>query len=84
MVEAMREEVGADSLGFVSTEAMVETSAQPRETLCAACFDGVYPLGLPAGNPNAEQVRLRQRRLAEEAEQAAGGSDASSNNPEEN
>lgn len=84
MVEAMREEVGADSLGFVSTEAMVETSAQPRETLCAACFDGVYPLGLPAGNPNAEQVRLRQRRLAEEAEQAAGDSDAPSNNPEEN
>ncbi len=56
-VEAMRQEIGADSLAFVSTEAMIETSNQPRNTLCAACFDGVYPLGLPTGNPHAEEVR---------------------------
>src|SRR5699024_2243846 len=73
MVEAMREEVGADSLGFVSTEAMVETSAQPRETLCAACFDGVYPLGLPPGKPSAAQARRRPRRRAEEAARTAAG-----------
>ncbi len=41
----------------VSIEEMVAATAQPQHELCTACFDGVYPLGLPAGNPNAEAVR---------------------------
>ncbi|MDO5032449.1 amidophosphoribosyltransferase [Corynebacterium sp.] len=52
--------IGADTLGFVSIEEMVEATQQPRTELCTACFDGVYPLGLPAGNPNAEAVRTLQ------------------------
>lgn len=48
--------IGADSLGFVSIEEMVAATEQPQQELCTACFDGVYPLGLPAGNPNAEAV----------------------------
>lgn len=51
------EAIGADSLGFVSVDEMVAATKQPREELCTACFDGHYPLGLPAGNPNAEAVR---------------------------
>lgn len=49
-------EIGADSLAYVSTEGMVAASGQPRESLCAACFDGVYPLGVPADNPDADVV----------------------------
>lgn len=49
--------IGADSLGFVSIAEMVAATEQPQHELCTACFDGVYPLGLPAGNPNAEAVR---------------------------
>lgn len=52
--------IGADSLGFVSTDEMVAATQQPRNELCCACFDGKYPLGLPAGNPNAEAVRTLQ------------------------
>lgn len=52
--------IGADSLGFVSVEEMVSATEQPRNELCAACFDGHYLLGLPAGNPNAEAVRTLQ------------------------
>lgn len=48
--------IGADSLGFVSVEEMVAATEQPCSELCCACFDGKYPLGLPAGNPNAELV----------------------------
>ena len=49
--------IGADSLGFVSIEEMVAATEQPRSELCTACFSGEYPLGLPAGNPNADAVR---------------------------
>ncbi|WP_246389052.1 amidophosphoribosyltransferase [Corynebacterium incognita] len=55
--ETIREAIGADSLGFVSIEEMVAATEQPRAELCTACFDGHYPLGLPAGNPNAEAAR---------------------------
>lgn len=56
IVEAVCTAIGADSLGFVSIDAMVESTKQPYRELCCACFDGDYPLGLPAGNKNAEAV----------------------------
>ncbi|WP_169332020.1 amidophosphoribosyltransferase [Corynebacterium caspium] len=55
-IEFMRTAIGADSLGFVSIDAMTESTGQPASKLCRACFDGVYPLGLPTGNRNAEVV----------------------------
>lgn len=55
-VEFIRTVIGADSLGFVSAEAMTEATCQPASSLCRACFDGVYPLGLPADNHNAQIV----------------------------
>ena len=48
--------IGADTLGFVTIEDLVEATQQPRQELCTACFDGTYPLGLPTGNPNADAV----------------------------
>ena len=44
-------------MGFVSIEEMVAATEQPRSELCTACFSGEYPLGLPAGNSNADAVR---------------------------
>ena len=32
--------------------------------LCRACFDGAYPLGLPAGDANAETVARMQAAQA--------------------
>ncbi len=46
-VEGVRRSVGADSLGYVSLEGLVAASEQPRSRLCAACFDGEYPIPLP-------------------------------------
>lgn len=57
--------IGADSLGFVSIEQMVEATEQPMSELCTACFSGEYPLGLPEGNPNAELVARLQEPLAQ-------------------
>ncbi|HEV2893964.1 MAG TPA: amidophosphoribosyltransferase, partial [Actinomycetota bacterium] len=43
--------VGADSLGYLSLEALTETSADPGEGpggLCTACFTGNYPIPVEA------------------------------------
>jgi amidophosphoribosyltransferase len=46
-VEEIRESIGADSLGYISLEGLVEATEQPMDRLCRACFDGVYPIELP-------------------------------------
>jgi amidophosphoribosyltransferase len=46
-VEEIRASVGADSLGFIAQEDMVAATEQPAGSLCSACFDGSYPIGLP-------------------------------------
>ncbi len=43
--------IGADSLGYISLQGMVEATNQPRERLCTACFTGVYPVPLPEDGP---------------------------------
>ncbi len=40
--------IGADSLGYVSLDALIEASTVPKNDLCRACFDGVYPIEPPA------------------------------------
>ncbi|MEP6696333.1 MAG: amidophosphoribosyltransferase [Pseudonocardiales bacterium] len=47
-VEEIRTSIGADSLGYTSLDGLVAASRQPAESLCRACFDGVYPIPLPA------------------------------------
>jgi amidophosphoribosyltransferase len=39
--------IGADSLGYVSLDGLVAATGHPKERLCRACFDGVYPVPLP-------------------------------------
>jgi amidophosphoribosyltransferase len=43
----VRSSIGADSLGYISTEGMIEATEQPAERLCTACFSGSYPVPLP-------------------------------------
>lgn len=46
-VEAIRLEIGADSLGYLSQDGLVDAVALPGSMLCAACFDGRYPTRMP-------------------------------------
>ena len=39
--------IGADSLGYVSLDGLIEASTVPKDKLCRACFDGIYPVELP-------------------------------------
>jgi amidophosphoribosyltransferase len=49
-IDGIRRSIGADSLGYVSLDGLVSATEQPRTRLCMACFDGEYPIELPAGN----------------------------------
>jgi amidophosphoribosyltransferase len=68
-MEGIRRSVGADSLGYVSLDGLVAASEQPRSRLCAACFDGEYPIPLPA----AEKIG---KHLLEDIERGVAGSAA--------
>jgi len=46
-VEEIRTYVGADSLGYLSLDAMLEASGGAEPQLCSACFDGEYPIPIP-------------------------------------
>ena len=46
-VEEIRASIGADSLGYISEDGMIEATGQVRTRLCAACFSGDYPIELP-------------------------------------
>ena len=51
-VDEIRRHIGADSLAYVSQEGLVAATTIPADRLCSACFDGQYPIQLPA----AEQL----------------------------
>jgi len=47
-VEEIRRSIGADSLGYVSLEGLIESTQVAENKLCGACFTGQYPIKIPA------------------------------------
>jgi amidophosphoribosyltransferase len=47
-VEEIGAYVSADSLGYLSLEGMVEAAGGGKDRFCRACFDGEYPIEIPA------------------------------------
>lgn len=43
-VEEIRRHIGADSLGYLSLEGLIEAIGLPATTFCNACFTGNYPI----------------------------------------
>ncbi len=39
--------IDADSLGYISLDSLVEATGVAKDSLCRACFDGLYPVPLP-------------------------------------
>jgi amidophosphoribosyltransferase len=46
-IEEIADELGADSLAYLSMEGVYEAIGTPPEDHCDACFSGRYPLGDP-------------------------------------
>jgi amidophosphoribosyltransferase len=47
-VDEICSSIGADSLAYISLDGLIAATTIPGERLCRACFDGVYPIDLPA------------------------------------
>ena len=47
-IEEIRRSIGADSLGYVSLEGLIEATQIKENKLCSACFTGTYPIRIPA------------------------------------
>ena len=50
-VDGIREQIGADSLGYLSLEGLRQVSAQLKSGICDACFSDEYPV-----SPGDEEV----------------------------
>lgn len=48
-VEEIRDSIGADTLGYVSLDELISASQIPKNNLCRACFDGIYPIPVEQG-----------------------------------
>jgi len=46
-IDEIRQSIGADSLSFISLDALIQSTNVAKDRLCRACFDGVYPVELP-------------------------------------
>lgn len=46
-VDEICRSIGADSLAYVTLDQLVEATNVPKDNLCRACFDGIYPVALP-------------------------------------
>ncbi len=66
-VDEIATSLGADSLSYISLDAMVEATTIQKPNLCRACFDGEYPMELP--DPQLLGKQLLESELA-------GGTDA--------
>jgi len=47
-VREVCEFIGADSLAYVSLDALIAATGSEKESFCRACFDGEYPIEIPA------------------------------------
>ena len=65
--------IGADSLGYVSLDGLIAASTVPKDKLCRACFDGVYPVALPDPEQLGKHL-LEGRKVTTPA--GAGAADA--------
>ncbi|MGH3665372.1 MAG: amidophosphoribosyltransferase [Egibacteraceae bacterium] len=58
--DEIRDFVGADSLAYLSLDALVSTTKRQRSQLCRACFDGDYPVPVPGEHAEAGKDVLVQ------------------------
>jgi amidophosphoribosyltransferase len=64
-IPEIRDSIGADSLGYLSVEGLVQAVNLPREIFCLACFTGQYPVPVQLEMDKlAFEVGAREREVA--------------------
>ena len=51
-IDEVRRFVGADSLAYLSLDALVSSTWAPKDAFCRACFDGEYPVDVGHTEPS--------------------------------
>jgi amidophosphoribosyltransferase len=66
--------IGADSLGYVDLDQLIEATTIDKDKLCRACFDGVYPVELPEPELLGKHVLegIERRAVAGASQDAEG------------
>ena len=83
-IEEIAEELGADSLAYLSMDGVYEAVGTPREEHCDACFTGDYPLGDPRaanGKFALEEIAVVPAQLASRAVERRSASPCSPRAP---
>jgi len=57
-LEEMREQTGADSIGYISIAGLVKAIGKPEGNLCLACLTGKYPTPI-SGETHRSQSTLK-------------------------
>jgi amidophosphoribosyltransferase len=70
-VDAIREKIGADTLGYLSLRGLIRAVGLHRNNMCMACLDGRYPIALPDETLTKEVFEMGP----ESAPAAAGAAD---------
>ncbi len=55
-VDAIRRNIGADSLGYLSIDGLIEAIGKPREDLCLGCITGEYPVQIKGERLRGQRV----------------------------
>jgi len=64
-IPEIKNTIGADSLGYLSVEGLVEAVGLPREVFCLACFNGDYPIPVQLEMDKLALEALPSRSLSE-------------------
>ena len=58
-LEEIRRYIGADSLGYLSLEGMLESVGSTRSSYCTSCYTGKYPVAFPQNEEAYLQLALK-------------------------
>lgn len=64
-IPEIKDAIGADSLGYISTEGLIKSVGLPREIFCLACFTGDYPTPVQLEMDKLALETLPSGRLSE-------------------
>jgi amidophosphoribosyltransferase len=62
-VPEIRDFIGADSLGYLSVERLIEAVDLPKNIFCLACFTGDYPMPVQL---EMDKLAMETMRVAQE------------------
>lgn len=57
-VEEIRKQLGADSLGYLSYDGMIEATGVPADNFSTSCFNGAYPIDIGHASNKVKQIAL--------------------------